>query len=97
MAARVEANYEMSNSRCAMATDPAWTISIHRAEGGKKFFREWVGGGENPELIAAYDAFQAATTIEGQMKAHREYDKAYSTEHSQVCGPLAPLFQVNQP
>ena len=92
-----EANYEMSNSRTAMATDPAWTIGLHRAEGGNKFFREWVGGGENPELIAAYDAFQAATTIEGQMKAHREYDMAYLTEHSQVSGPLAPLFQVNQP
>ena len=97
VANRGEQNYEMSTGNMAMITNPAWTISTYRAEGGNLWWREWAGQVETPELTAAYDAFQAATTLEAQMKAHREFSMAELEQHTQIWGPMAPLYQANQP
>ena len=97
LANRKEANYEMQSGNLAMITSPYWTMGIYRAVGSNEWFREWTGGADTPELTAAYDAFQAATTEEGQMKAHREHDMVLMKQHNQIWGPLAPKFQANQP
>ena len=97
VAKKAEANYEMISGNLAMITSPSWTIGTYRAVGSTEWFREWTGGADTPELTAAYDAFQAATTEEGQMKAHREWDMVLMKQHNQIWGPLAPKFQANQP
>ena len=56
-----------------------------------------MGGVETPELTAAYDAFFAATTVEQQMEAAKEFNMAVVRQHNQVCGPLAARYQVSQP
>ena len=94
-----EGNYEMSWGFMANA-DPGWSVGFaYRAD--NPFVREFLGGGvetpETPELDAAYDAFYAATTVEEQMKASREFDMAVIKQHNLIWGPMAPAFQVNQP
>ncbi len=95
VANRGEHNYEMSKGDMAFSGNPAIFIGFYRAD--TLFLREWLGGVETPELTAAYDAFFAATTVEGQMKAFREFDMALVKQHNQIWGPLAPQFQANQP
>ena len=94
VANRGEHNYEMSTGDMAQ-TNPAWSMAAYRSD--TLSFREYLGGVETPELTAAYDAFFAATTLEEQMKASREFDLVVIKQHNQLWGPLAPLFQVNQP
>ena len=91
-----EPSYEMGSGNLSMIASPSWTISTYRAEGGTKFFREWTGGAETPELTAAYDAFFAATTVEQQMKAHREFGMVLMKQHNQIWGPLVPVYQATQ-
>ena len=79
----------------AFPGSPVWAIGIYREN--NVWFREWVGGVETPELTAAYDAFHAATTVEGQRKAIRKYDMEVVKQHNQIWGPMAPEFQANQP
>ena len=91
---RGEHNYEMSTGDMAQ-TNPAWSMAAYRSD--TLSFREYLGGVETPELTAAYEAFYAATTLEEQMKAAKEFDMECIKQHFQIWGPLAPLFQVNQP
>ena len=91
-----EPSYEMGSGNLSMITSPSWTISAYRATGGTKFFREWTGGAETPELTAAYDAFFAATTVEQQMKAHRAFGMVLMKQHNQIWGPLVPVYQATQ-
>ena len=95
IASRGEHNYEMSLGDMAFPGSPVWAIGIYREN--NVWFREWVGGVETPELTAAYDAFHAATTVEGQRKAIRKYDMEVVKQHNQIWGPMAPEFQANQP
>ena len=94
VANRGEHNYEMTSGTMA-GTGPAWHMAAYRSD--NLFFREIVGGSQTPEKSAAYEAFNAATTVEEQMKAFREFDLAYIKEHNLIWGPLAPQFQANQP
>ena len=89
-----EHNYEMTNGGMAWE-NPFWSTGNYRS--ADPFSRESPGGVETPELNAAYDAFFAATTLEEQMKASREFDLALVKEHNQIWGPMPPRFQVNQP
>ena len=95
IASKAEHNYEMSTGDMAFPRDPAIFIGFYRHRQADA--REYVGGVETPELTAAYDAFYAATTVEEQMKASREFDMAVIKQHNQIWGPLAPQFQANQP
>ena len=94
VANRGEHNYEMTSGTMA-GTGPAWHMAAYRSD--NLFFREIVGGSQTPEKSAAYEAFNAATTVEEQMKAFREFNLAYIKEHTLIWGPLAPQFQANQP
>ena len=89
-----EHNYEMTTAGMAF-TNPIWSTGAYRSDNLGQ--RELLGGIETPELTAAYDAFFAATTVEEQMKASREFDLAVIKQHNQIWGPLQPRFQVNQP
>ena len=93
--ARREHKYEMITGDCSWASPPAFLVGTYRAD--DLSWREWVGGAETPELTAAYDAFFAATTLEEQKEAAREFNMAVMTQHNQVCGPLAPRYQVSHP
>ena len=87
-------NYEMTGGGMAHS-NPAWSTGAYRSDNPST--REMLGGVETPELDAAYDAFFAATTLEEQMKASREFDLAVIKQHNQIWGPLEPRFQVSQP
>ena len=50
-----------------------------------------------PELTAAYDAFQAATTQEERVKAFMAFDGYLINQIFQVWGPITPEYQVYQP
>ena len=91
---RAEANYEMITG-IMVAGDPAWCMNVHRAERLNQ--REYLGGVETSVLNAASDAFFAATTVEEQRKAMREWEMDVIKQHNQIWGPQAPQFQVNQP
>ena len=96
---RKEMEWDMSTGDMAFPGNPAWVIGIYRAEGGgfAPLWRDYVGGVETPELTAAYDAFYAATTIEEQLRAFKEYDMAVIKQHNQIWGPMAPGYHANQP
>jgi peptide/nickel transport system substrate-binding protein len=89
-----EHNYEMATGDMAFSGNPAIFIGFYRHD--TLFLREWFGV-ETPELTAAYDAFFAATTIEEQQRAFKEFDMILIKQHNQIWGPLAPQFQANQP
>ena len=94
IANRTEQNYEMITGDMAFSASSATLIGFYRPN---QHVYALVGGVETPELTAAYDAFFAATTEEGQTKAFKEFDMALVKQHNQIWGPLAPLFQANQP
>ena len=52
---------------------------------------------QDAHLDSLIEAAEAATTEEGQMKAHREFEMALMKQHNQIWGPLQPRFQVSQP
>ncbi len=91
-----EHNYEMSTGNLAFAWTPEFAIASYRSD--NDILRELVAGQiETPELNAAYDAFNAASTVEGQMKAYREFEIALVKRHQQIWGPMAPNYQASQP
>ena len=94
VANKAEHNYEMSTGDMAWP-GTVWAVNLHRAE--NLFQREYLGGVETSVLNAASDAFFAATTLEEQRKAGREFDMEVIKQHNQIWGPLSPLFQANQP
>ena len=51
----------------------------------------------NAEYDALYEAFQAATTAEEQVRLVKEMDMLFIEEFMYVWGPLAPAFSVHQP
>ncbi len=93
---RAGGDYEMSSGNLAFPADPAFWVNFYGLTecGG---CGELVGGIPTPELTAAYDAFQAATTIEEQVRAFKKFDGEVIKQHYQVWGPITPLYQVNQP
>ena len=91
---RGEHNYEMISGVMAVKNIP-WAMSALRSDSPS--VAEFHGGVETPELTAAIDAYHAATTVEEQMKAAREFDLAVLKRHNQIWGPMGPLFQANQP
>jgi hypothetical protein len=72
-------------------------VGWYRQGAATKHLSEYVGGIETPEMTAAYDAFNVATSIEEQQKAFRAYDLETIKRHNQIWGPAAPSFQANQP
>ena len=88
--------YEMSSGNLAFPSDPAWWVSLYRQDCAWGC-KELVGGIDTPELTAAYDAFQAATTVEEQVTAFKEFDGELIEQHVQIWGPVTPEYQVNQP
>ncbi len=91
---RGEHNYEMTTGDMAFPGD-SWSMNVHRDDNLN--LREYLGGVETSVLNAASDAFFAATTLEEQMNASREFNMDVIKQHNQIWGPLAPQFQVNQP
>ena len=88
--------YEMSSGNQGFPSDPSVLISwyLGNCTWGCK---ELAGQIDTPELTAAYDAFQAATTEEERVKAFKAFD-GYLIKHLfQVWGPITPEYQVNQP
>ena len=71
-----------------------WIMNAHRT--GAPASLEYLPFPDNSVLNAASDAFQAATTVEEQLKASREYDMEVMKLHNQIWGPVAPKFQANQ-
>ena len=88
-------NYEMSTGNFAFAQPPAWAMDSYRSD--VDIMREFSGGVETPELTAAHDAYYAASTEEGRMKAFREFEMALVKHHPHIWAPMAPLFQANNP
>ena len=93
VANRTSFDFEMITGDMAFAVNPATIIGFFVPD---QHTNALVGGLRTPELTAAYDAFQAATTAEGQQKANREFEMALMKEHVQIWGPLAPRFQASQ-
>ena len=91
---RADHIYEMTTGDMAMG-EPAWGMNVHRDDNLN--LREYLGGVETSVLNAASDAFFAATTLEEQMKAVREWERVVMMRHNQIWGPFAPQFQANQP
>ena len=94
VANRTNFDFEMITGDMAFAGSPVSIIGSYRPN---QHMNALVGGVETPELTAAYDAFQAATTEEGQMKANRDFEMALMEQHNQIWGPLAPSFLATQP
>ena len=92
---RADHIYEMSTGDMGFNFSPSRWVSWYRDE--NLFLREYVGGIETPSMTAAYEAFFAATTIEEQQRAFKEFDMESIKRHNQIWGPMAPVFQVNQP
>ncbi len=93
VANRTSFDFEMITGDMAFAVNPATIIGFFKPN---QHVNALVGGLETPELTAAYDAFQAATTAEAQQKANREFEMALMKEHVQIWGPLAPRFLASQ-
>ena len=74
---------------------PDWGMGFYNSDSPTRSAS--VGGVENPELAAAQAAFFAATTIDEQMKAAKEYGMEAITQHFQIWGPLAPMYQHSHP
>ena len=87
--------WDMSTGDMGQHILPSIWVSFYR--GSIQLLRDYSGGIETPELTAAYDAFFAATTHEEELKAFKEYDMLLIKQHNQIWGPMAPLFQANQP
>ena len=87
--------WDMSTGDMGQHILPSIWVGFYR--GSIQLLRDYSGGIETPELTAAYDAFFAATTHEEQLKAFKEYDMLLIKQHNQIWGPMAPLFQANQP
>ena len=94
VANRTDASYEMITGDLAFSLAPAYLVSYYRPN---QHVYALTGGVQTPELTAASDAFNAATTVEEQKKAAIEFDMAIVRQHNQVWGPLAPQLQANQP
>ncbi len=94
-ATTVEEEMQASTGGGMAISSPAWSTRAYRSDNPST--RDYVGGVETPELTAAYDAFLAATTVEEEMQASREFDLAVIKQHNQIWGPLEPRFQVSQP
>ena len=94
---RNEHGYEMITGHRGWDFSPATPVGWYRQGAATKHLSEYVGGIETPEMTAAYDAFNAATSIEQQQKAFRAYDLETIKRHNQIWGPAAPSFQANQP
>ena len=92
-ATRGEHNYEMIQGDMAHPGG-VWIMNAHRT--GAPASLEYLPFPDNSVLNAASDAFQAATTVEEQLKASREYDMEVMKLHNQIWGPVAPRFQANQ-
>ena len=92
-ATRGEHNYEMIQGDMAHPGG-VWIMNAHRT--GAPASLEYLPFPDNSVLNAASDAFQAATTVEEQLKASREYDMEVMKLHNQIWGPVAPKFQANQ-
>ena len=86
-----EHNYEMSTGNFAFAQPPDWAFAAYRSD--VDIMREFHGGVETPELTAAHDAFYAATTEEGRMKAFREYEMALVKQHHHIWAPWLHCFR----
>ena len=95
IANRRDHNYEMTTGDSGHYIAPFHWVNHYRQD--VLFLREYVGGVQTPELTAAYDAFFAATTLEEQVRAYKEYDMLIIKQHNQIWGPMAPQFQANQP
>ena len=94
---RNEHTYEMITGHRGWDFSPATPVGWYRQGPATKHLSEYVGGIETPEMTAAYDAFNAATTIEEQQRAFKSYDMETIKRHNQIWGPAAPSFQANQP
>ena len=94
VANRTDASYEMITGDLAFSLAPAYLVSYYRPN---QHVYALTGGVQTPELTAASDAFNAATTVEEQKKAAIEFDMAIVRQHNQVWGPLAPHLQASQP
>ena len=94
-AAKTQHNYESIYGYMALAGHPSG--AIQRYGGDTLWARESVGGVENPVLAAAQAAFNAATTIDEQSKAAKEFNMETIKQHFQIWGPLAPGYQASQP
>ena len=88
--------YEMSSGNLGFPSDPSVLISwyLGNCTWGCK---ELTGQIDAPELTAAYDAFQAATTQEERVKAFKAFDGYLINQIFQVWGPITPEYQVYQP
>ena len=94
-AAKAEHNYESIYGYMA-AESPGWAMGHYGAD--LLWRRANLGAGvENPVLAAAQAAFLGATTIDEQMKAAKEYGMEAITQHFQIWGPLAPMYQHSHP
>ena len=89
-----EMNYESIYGAMA-AESPSWGMSHYNAD--LLWRRPFGGGVENPVLAATQAAYYAATNIDEQMKAAREYGMEVIRQHNLIWGPLAPGYQASQP
>ena len=88
--------YEMSSGNLGFPSDPSWWVSLYRQDCAWGC-KELVGGIDTPELTAAYDAFQAATSEEERVRAFKQFDRELIKRHVQIWGPITPEYQVSQP
>ncbi len=87
--------YHMTLGDMGFNLSPSMLIGWYRGGG---HVRHYMGGDvDTPEMTAAYEAFFAATTVEEQQRAFKEFDMAIIKHHNQIYSPMAPRYQVAQP
>ena len=74
---------------------PSMLIGWYRGGG---HVRHYMGGDvDTPEMTAAYEAFFAATTVEEQQRAFKEFDMAIIKHTIRYIVLMRPRYQVAQP